>query len=115
MAWLLDKVSKRLPMRIFIIISTSILVIVGSLLMATPKQAKPEITTLTNENSLQIKVNRTFKGAAIEVFSSSGYLITSKKLSRRKMIIDFKNVRSGSYLIRVRKGKTQEEFKFNKL
>jgi len=30
------------------------------------------------------------------------------------MIIDFKNVRSGSYLIRVKKGNTKKEFSFRK-
>jgi len=31
------------------------------------------------------------------------------------MIIDFKNVVSGSYLIRVKKGGLNEEFKFQKI
>ncbi|MCE2895780.1 MAG: T9SS type A sorting domain-containing protein [Flammeovirgaceae bacterium] len=101
-------------MKIFILISTSLLFVIGSLSMATPKDTKPEITTITNDNLLVLKANRKFKGAEIEVFSSSGYLVTSKKLNKRKVIIDFKNVRTGAYLIRVKKGKTQEEFSFTK-
>jgi hypothetical protein len=82
--------------------------------MATTKHISPEITTLTTEDLLVLRATRKFKGAEIEVFSSSGYLVTSGKLNKRKMIIDFKNVRSGSYLIRVKKGNTQEEFSFTK-
>jgi hypothetical protein len=66
------------------------------------------------EDLLVLKASRKFKGAEIEVFSSSGYLVTSGKLNKRKMIIDFKSVRSGSYLIRVKKGNKQEEFSFTK-
>ena len=82
--------------------------------MATPKDVNPEIITLTMEDLLVLKASRKFKGAEIEVFSSSGYLVTSGKLNKRKMIIDFKSVRSGSYLIRVKKGNKQEEFSFTK-
>lgn len=82
--------------------------------MAAPKAIKPEITTSSSENLLVLKANRKFKGAAIEVFSSSGYLVTSKKLNRRKIVIDFKNVRTGDYRIRIKKGNKQEEFSFRK-
>ncbi|MFN5432140.1 MAG: T9SS type A sorting domain-containing protein [Cyclobacteriaceae bacterium] len=101
-------------MKIFIIICTSILILTGPLSIATTKHISPEITTLTTEDLLVLRATRKFKGAEIEVFSSSGYLVTSGKLNKRKMIIDFKNVRSGSYLIRVKKGNTKKEFSFRK-
>ncbi|MCX8492373.1 MAG: hypothetical protein ORN54_15045 [Cyclobacteriaceae bacterium] len=70
-----------MPVKIFIIISTPILAVIGSLLMVSSKGTKPEITTLSSENLLVLKASRKFKDAEIEVFSSSGYFLLAIWLS----------------------------------
>jgi hypothetical protein len=50
----------------------------------------------------------------VEVYSSSGYLVASHRLTRRKMVIDFKNVSQGIYRIKVKKGNNLQEFTFTK-
>lgn len=101
-------------MKIFVVISLSMLPILGTLFTATPKEAHRSVTSYTQENLFVLKASRKHKGAEVEVISSTGYLVTSRKLTKRKLIIDFKNVQSGSYLIRVKKGSVEEEFQFNK-
>ena len=101
-------------MKIFVVISLSMLPILGTLLSATPKEAHHAVTSYTQENIFVLKASRRYKGAEVEVLSSTGYLVTSRKLTKRKLIIDFKNVQTGSYLIRVKKGGMIEEFQFNK-
>lgn len=90
------------------------LLFIGILSMTTTGQAQVDVTTQANENLFVLKASRKFKGAEVEVLSSSGYLVSSQKLTRRKLIIDFKNVRTGSYRIKVKKGNAQEEFQFVK-
>lgn len=99
-------------MKTFITLSTAMLLVIGSLTMAAP--VKSEMTTLTQEGMFILKASRKYKGAEVEVISSSGYLVTSQKLSKRKFVIDFKNVRKGTYRVIVKKGTIQEEFKFVK-
>jgi hypothetical protein len=107
-------VQKEKAMRIFIAVSTAMFLIIGSLSMATPHKRKMEANSLIDQSLFVLKASRKFKGAEVEVFSSSGYLVMSKKLTKRKLIIDFKNVRKGNYRIKVNKGDNHEEFQFNK-
>ena len=55
------------------------------------------------------KVDRKFRGADVEVSSGNGEVITQLKMEKRKLIIDFCDVKMGAYVIKVKKGdKTQE-------
>ena len=101
-------------MKPFLAISTSTLLVIGILSITTAGQAQVDVITQSHENLFVLKASRKFKGTEVEVLSSSGYLVSSQKLTRRKLIIDFKNVRAGSYLIKVKKGNDQEEFQFVK-
>ncbi|NOS92692.1 MAG: hypothetical protein HOP30_12270 [Cyclobacteriaceae bacterium] len=98
-------------MKTFIALSTTMLLVIASLSMAAPK---PGLTTLSDDQLFILKTTRQFKGGEVEVYSSSGYLVTSHRLIRRKMVIDFKNVTPGSYRIKVKKGASIEEFTFTK-
>lgn len=53
-------------------------------------------------------------GASVEVFSSEGILVTKQTLEKRKMIIDFCDVKKGDYLIRIAKGNKKKEYSFSK-
>ena len=90
------------------------LLVIVIMSMTTIGEAQVDVTTQTHENLFVLKASRKFKGAEVEVLSSSGYLVSSQKLTRRKLTIDFKNVRTGSYRIKVKKGNVQEEFQFVK-
>ncbi|MFM9839197.1 MAG: T9SS type A sorting domain-containing protein [Cyclobacteriaceae bacterium] len=101
-------------MKIFIAISIWMLLVAGSVTVATPKERSVGVITQKKENLFVLKASRKFKGAQVEVLSSSGYVVTSKKLNKRKLVIDFKNVSAGVYRIQVKKGSNKEEFQFIK-
>jgi hypothetical protein len=101
-------------MKIFISISIWMLLVAGGITIATPKESSQGLIAQEKENLFVLKASRKFKGADVEVLSSSGYLVTSQKLKKRKLVIDFRNVSSGTYRIQVKKGSQREEFKFVK-
>jgi cytochrome oxidase Cu insertion factor (SCO1/SenC/PrrC family) len=61
-----------------------------------------------------LKADRELVGAQVEVYNSSGKLITSNSLQKRKMIIDFGDATFGTYTIRIVKGDELKEFKYVK-
>jgi hypothetical protein len=101
-------------MKIFIAISIWMLLVAGGITVATPKEQVVGLAVQEKDNLFVLKASKKFKGAQVEVLSSSGYLVTSKKLIKRKLVIDFRNVNVGTYRIQVKKGATKEEFKFVK-
>lgn len=60
------------------------------------------------------KTSKKFLGASVEVFHSNGEMLAAQTLAKRKMIIDFTDVKEGSYTIRVTKGNQTEEFEYSK-
>ena len=60
------------------------------------------------------KMNKKFLGATVEILSTSGNVITSSQVQKRKLVIDFEGVLLGTYTIRLTKGETIEEFTFIK-
>jgi hypothetical protein len=60
------------------------------------------------------KTDKELIGAQVEVYNSSGELITSNSLQKRKMIIDFGDAVFGTYTIRIIKGDELKEFKYVK-
>jgi hypothetical protein len=66
------------------------------------------------KNFFVYKTNKKFLGARVEIISSSGNVITSSSLQKRKLVIDFGDVNFGAYTIRVSKGNEKEEFVYIK-
>lgn len=65
----------------------------------------------SKEKSLFIlKTNKKFVGAKVEIFQANGALIATQNLEKKKVVIDFSEVRKGSYTIRVSKGQEIQEF-----
>ncbi len=62
-----------------------------------------------------LKTDRSFVGAQVSIYSSKGSVMTSQLLKKKKVVIDFSDVKEGFYLIRVSKGKKVKEFQFVKL
>ncbi|MBK8290259.1 MAG: hypothetical protein IPK96_04140 [Flammeovirgaceae bacterium] len=51
-------------------------------------------------------------GAQVEVLSADGNRVTAQRFKKRKMIIDFCDVKSGLYTIVVSKNDQQQKFEF---
>ncbi len=61
-----------------------------------------------------LKADKDLIGAQVEIYNSSGELITTNSLQKRKMIIDFGEAVFGTYTIRIVKGDEEKEFKYVK-
>src|SRR5688572_2308952 len=66
------------------------------------------------KNLFVFKTERKLVGAKVEVLSENGEVVTSQVLQKRKMIIDFCDVRFGTYTIRVTKGHRVKEYQYIK-
>ena len=66
------------------------------------------------KNLFVFKTERKLKGAMVEVLSENGEVVTSHVLQKRKMIIDFCDVRYGTYTIRLTKGSNVKEYHYIK-
>ena len=102
-------------MKTFLSISLIKLLLISSLSFTSLfDQYIEHVTALQEGNTFILKASRKFKGADVEVLSSSGYLVTSQKLNRHKLIIDFSKVQKGTYRIKVKKGSSEQEFRYIK-
>jgi hypothetical protein len=68
-----------------------------------------------NKSLFVVRAKKKFVGATVEVYSSQGKLVTTQNLHKRKMIIDFANVKKDTYTIRMVKGDASKEFQFVKI
>ena len=87
------------------------------LIMAQPILARskdPKTEPSRNKNLFVFRAEKKFVGAQVEVLYSNGEVLTSQTLKKRKMLIDFSDVKYGSYTIRVKKGNDIQEFTFEK-
>jgi hypothetical protein len=96
---------------------TAIQITFVALLLSSPFISWAEATDPgpSKYNSLfTLKTEKEFIGAQVQVYNSSGELITSHSLQKRKMIIDFADAGFGTYTIRIMKGEALKEFKYTK-
>lgn len=94
-----------------------ILVIILVLLpsaFAIGKHKPVETTSSERKNQFVLKVDMDFIGAEVDVFTPDGYQISSQFLMRRKMIIDFGDVSTGTYTILVRNDDETLRYEFVK-
>ena len=66
------------------------------------------------ENVFVFKADKRFMGAKVEIYSATGQLITAQTVDKKKMMIDFGDVRKGVYVIRLVKGEDRQEFRYEK-
>ncbi len=90
-------------------------VMVLSMSKATAGNDPVEIVPSKHKGLFVIKVDREFIGASVEIFYSNGDVVTRQVLHKRKMIVDFANVKAGEYTIRVSKDGRVEEFEYRKV
>jgi hypothetical protein len=94
-----------------LVLTIALLVMVLSV-SASPKNEGVNAIKSKHNDLFMLKTNRQFAGATVEVISSRGEVITSKKMNRRKMVIDFKYTQQGSYTVRLVKGSNVKEFNY---
>ena len=95
---------------------TLIFLLSSATAFATPVDQKTssKMTSSKHPDIFVFKVDRKFKKAMIEVYSSNGDLVAITALAKRKMVINFREVKSGTYIIKVKKNNHVEEFQFVK-
>jgi hypothetical protein len=71
-----------------------------------------DIVNTKHDNLFVLRVDKELMGAQVEVLSADGNRVTAQRLKKRKMIIDFCDVKSGLYTIVVSKNDQQQKFEF---
>ena len=79
-----------------------------------PKEVTIDVVSSKYKNLFIFKVDRKFKGADVQVAYANGEVIAKLKMEKRKLIIDFCDVKFGSYVIKVMKGNSTQEFQYVK-
>jgi len=95
---------------------TLVFLLTSAAAFATPVDQKSSAKAISSkhQNLFVFKVDRKFKKAMIEVYYSNGELVAVTALAKRKMVINFCDVKSGTYIIKVRKNNSVEEFQYVK-
>lgn len=83
------------------------------LLASTAKGDSLFRTPAKYKNLFVFRADRKLQGAKVEVYSN-GDMVTTQTMQKRKLIIDFCDVKEGVYTIRVSKGDRIQEFYYNK-
>src|SRR5688572_21243723 len=92
-----------------------VLIVILSALIAKSAMAADVRQIKTKYSHLFVlKANRKYAGATVEVYYSNGDLVTTQKIEKRRMIIDFCDTRYGEYTIRVVRGNEKKEFQYVK-
>lgn len=92
------------------------LMVIASAVFAAPEKVNPDTITVSvtptqYKDLLVLKADKQYFGAIVEVHDSTGALITSSELHKRKMIIDFYDIPYGIYTISIVKNNYKKEFK----
>ncbi len=101
-------------MKISIAVAISLSLFTASVgLFATSVDASSvHIISARQKNLFVFKVNKSWQGAKVEVISSNGECISSQRLMKRKMIVNFCDVKQGTYKIKITKDRHTEEFQY---
>ena len=73
-----------------------------------------KMLTSKSKDFLVFSIGKKMKGADFQLVTSTGEVITHQKLSKRKLTIDFKNIKKGVYTIRLVKDDYKQEFIYTK-
>ena len=98
--------------------ATLVALLIGCLTWSTTLAGEihvPAHYRVPQSNLSVYKANSAFRGAVVEVFFANGDLVTSQRLVRKRLVIDFSHVKACAYVIRVTKGNTTRDFQFVKV
>src|SRR5688572_7126986 len=97
--------------KLIFLCALSVLLTIAAMAKEPVRKGDPE----TKDKSLFVlKADKKFIGARVEIVQPNGSIIAEQILQKRKMIIDFDDVKSGSYTIRLVKGDKRQEYTFDK-
>jgi hypothetical protein len=82
--------------------------------MANDKHEGWEPKSTKNKHLFVVKADRKFVGAKVEILDGTGGLIAEQTLIKRKMLVDFDDVKTGTYTIRISKGNEVKEYQYMK-
>lgn len=66
-------------------------------------------------NKVIFRIDRKFKGGEVEVVSVNGERVMREMLYKKKLIIDFGQVKSGRYIIKLKKGMLVQKHEYQKI
>ncbi len=102
-------------MKAFVLAATFALAITSAnAAEANPSGESVTVVSSKYKNLFVFKAKKKFTGATVEIYSSNGEMVTSQHLKKRKMIINFSDVRYDTYTIRIAKGNNKQEFQYVK-
>lgn len=78
------------------------------------KMKRPVQVVSKRMNVFYFRVDKTFLGAELNVYSEDGTRLFSQTVSERRVLVDFHYKDQGKYVIRLSKGNVYEEFTFIK-
>ena len=96
-------------MRILLLV---IFLLTRSVAQALPTDPSAVSVTTQGKNLFILKAPRKFIGATVEIRYFNGEIVNREKLMHRRIIIDFADVKTGAYVIRIDNDKESEEFQF---
>jgi hypothetical protein len=72
------------------------------------------ILTMTS-SIIYLKVHKHYLGATIEILDEQGNTLITEELQNKRVIVDFYYKKAGTYLVKIKKGHTEQQFKFDHL
>lgn len=105
---------KKIAMKALIQITLPLLFIFMMVVPLVSSATPIDVVPSRYKNLFVFTTQRAMRGAEVKVIYSNGDLITTQQLRKRKMVIDFCDVKPGAYTIVVTKGKKKEQFQYIK-
>ncbi len=94
---------------------TLITIMIAASMGLYAKSKNASVSVLSTKRDLfYFKVDKVLLGATLEVYSSTGVMIFTAKVTHRKAILDFYQQGSGTYSIKLKKDSKVEEFTYVK-
>jgi len=90
----------------------AVLLIISTFAFAAEPLEKVDVVYSKHQNLFVFKAHRKLMGAQVEVLSADGNRVTAQRLMKRKMIIDFCDVKSGIYTIVVSKNDLVQKYEY---
>jgi hypothetical protein len=78
------------------------------------RAAAVHVISSKQKDQFVFKVNKSWHGARVELIAPNGDIVSRQRLLKRKMIIDFGDMKPGTYRVTVTKNHHTEEFQFIK-
>lgn len=92
----------------------TVLLLSGSAVIAGPSEGFLGFSFSKDKNLFVVRADKHFEGAKVEIFATSGQLLTVQTVEKKKLYIDFGDAVLGTYTIKVTKDEKVQEYQFTK-